>query len=72
MRIPDLNISDSVNRTIRDLELKRLKLDEQISTGQKITLPEDDGMRIGRVIKLDSEKGNWPNINETPVTLPNL
>ena len=57
MRIPDLNISDTVNRTIRDLELKRLKLDEQISTGQKITLPEDDGMRIGRVIKLDSEKG---------------
>ena len=57
MRIPDLNISDSVNRTIRDLEIQRLKLDKQITSGQKITLPEDDGMRIGRVIKLDLEKG---------------
>ncbi len=57
MRIPDLNRSDSITRTIRDLESQRLKLDKQISTGQKISLPEDDGMRIGRVIQLDSEKG---------------
>jgi len=57
MRIPNLNVSDSITRTIRDLELQRLKLDKQISTGQKISLPEDDGMRIGRVIQLDSEKG---------------
>ena len=57
MRIPNLNVSESLTRTIRDLEMQRLKLDKQISTGQKISLPEDDGMRVGRVIQLDSEKG---------------
>jgi flagellin-like hook-associated protein FlgL len=57
MRIPNLNVSESLTRTIRDLEMQRLKLDQQISTGQKISLPEDDGMRVGRVIQLDSEKG---------------
>ena len=57
MRIPNPNVSESLTRTIRDLEMQRLKLDQQISTGQKISLPEDDGMRVGRVIQLDSEKG---------------
>ena len=57
MRIPNLNVSESLTRTIRDLEMQRLKLDKQISTGQKISLPEDDGMRVGQVIQLDSEKG---------------
>ena len=57
MRIPDLNVSDSVNRTIRDLEFQRLKLDKQITTGQKITLPEDGGLKISQAIKLDSELG---------------
>ena len=57
MRIPDLNVSDAVNRTIRDLEFQRLKLDKQITTGQKITLPEDGGMRLSQAIKLDSEIG---------------
>ena len=57
MRLPNLSVSDSITKTIRDLDLQRFKLDKQISTGQKITLPEDDGMRLGRVIKLDTEKG---------------
>jgi len=35
MRIPNLNVSDSITRTIRDLDAQRLKLDKQISTGQK-------------------------------------
>ena len=37
--------------------MQRYKLDKQISSGQKITLPEDDGMRLGRVIDIDTEKG---------------
>jgi len=57
MRIPNLNVSDSITRTLRELESQRLKLDKQISTGQKLSLPEDDGMRMGQAIKLDSEKG---------------
>jgi len=56
MRIPNLNVSDSITRTLRELESQRLKLDKQISTGQKLSLPEDDGMRMGQAIKLDSEK----------------
>lgn len=58
MRIPNLNISESVTQRIRELDMQRLKLDHQISTGQKITLPEDDGLRMSRVIKLDAEKSN--------------
>ena len=56
MRIPNLSVSDSVTRTIRDLEIKRFELDQQISTGQKIKYPEDDGLRVGRLINLESEK----------------
>ena len=56
MRIPNLNVSNSITQTIRDLEMQRLKLDKQISTGQKISLPEDDGLRMGRVIQLDTDK----------------
>ena len=58
MRIPNLSVSDSVTRTIRDLELKRFELDQQISSGQKLKLPEDDGLRVGRLINLESEKSN--------------
>ncbi len=57
MRLPNLSVSDSISNTIRSLDLQRYKLDKQISSGQKITLPEDDGMRLGRVIDLDTEKG---------------
>ena len=57
MRLPNLSVSDSITNTIRNLDLQRYKLDKQISSGQKITLPEDDGMRLGRVISLDTEKG---------------
>ena len=64
MRIPDLNVSDSVNRTIRDLEFQRLKLDKQITTGQKITLPEDGGLKISQAIKLDSEIGRASSISK--------
>ena len=47
MRLPNLSVSDSITNTIRSLDLQRYKLDQQISSGQKITLPEDDGM-IGK------------------------
>jgi len=56
MRIPNLNVSQSVTQRIRDLDLERFKLDKQITTGQKISLPEDGGLTMGRVIQLDSQK----------------
>ena len=57
MRLPNLSVSDSVIRTIQELNTDRFKLDQQISSGQKIALPEDDGMRMGRVIELETHKG---------------
>lgn len=57
MRLPNLSVSDSIIRTIQELNNDRFKLDQQISSGQKIALPEDDGMRMGRVIELETHKG---------------
>ena len=56
MRIPDLNVSQSVSQRIRELDLQRFKLDQQITSGQKITYAEDDGSKMSRTIKLDSQK----------------
>ncbi len=56
MRIPNLNVSSNVTNTIRELDQERFKLDRQISTGQKITYPEDDGIRTGRLIQADAIK----------------
>ena len=52
MRIPNLSVSNNITDTIRKLGQQRISLDQQISSGQKITLPEDDGMTMGRVIDL--------------------
>jgi flagellin-like hook-associated protein FlgL len=56
MRIANLSTTQNITRTIREMDQERLKLEEQVSSGQKITLPEDDGMRMGRLIELDTEK----------------
>ena len=37
MRIPNLSVSDSVTRSIRDLELKRFELDQQIWSKIEVT-----------------------------------
>ena len=65
MRIPDLSVSSNVTDTIRDLNQQRIKLDKQISSGQKIALPEDDGMTMGRIIDLETQKAPLLNIRET-------
>ena len=72
MRIPNLSVSDSVTRTIRDLELKRFELDQQISTGQKIKYPEDDGLRVGKLINLESEKAKLSQYKEILPKLKNF
>ena len=56
MRLPNLSVSDNVTNTIRSLDLQRYELDRQISSGQKLSKPEDDGMRVGRLIRVDAQK----------------
>ena len=56
MRIPNLSVSNNITKTISDLNQKRIKLDQQISSGQKMALPEDDGMTMGRIIDLETQK----------------
>ena len=57
MRLPNITSSDAIIQKIKELDQQRFKLDAQISSGQKLTLPEDDGMRLGRVIQLETQKG---------------
>ena len=55
MRIPDLNVSQS-QQVVSELDLQRFKLDQQISTGQKIKYANDDGSAMSRTIQLDSKR----------------
>ena len=57
MRLPNITSSEAIIQKIKELDQQRFKLDAQISSGQKLTLPEDDGMRLGRVIQLETQKG---------------
>ena len=72
MRIPNLNVSQSVTQRIRDLDLERFKLDKQITTGQKISLPEDGGLTMGRVIQLDSQKSKLAQYQRNSSMRPSL
>ena len=58
MRLPNLSSSNAITSKIRDLDQQRFKMDRQITSGQKLRLPEDDGMRLGRVLRLETQKGN--------------
>ncbi len=57
MRLPNLSSSNAITAKIRELDQQRFKMDRQITSGQKLRLPEDDGMRLGRVIRLETQKG---------------
>ena len=56
MRVPNLSVSTNVTETISKLNQQRITLDQQISSGQRISLPEDDGMTMGRVIDIETQK----------------
>ena len=55
--MPNISSSNSIIQKIKELDQQRFKLDAQITSGQKLTLPEDDGMRLGRVIQMETQKG---------------
>ena len=57
MRLPNLSSSNAITAKIRELDQQRFEMDRQITSGQKLRLPEDDGMRLGRVIRLETQKG---------------
>jgi len=57
MRLPNLSSSNAITSKIRDLDQQRFQMDRQITSGQKLRLPEDDGMRLGRVLRLETQKG---------------
>ena len=55
MRIASNTISDEIVRQIQQLTSQQAKLQGQVASGQRITLPEDDPAAVGRVLNLESE-----------------
>lgn len=55
MRIATNTISESVLAQIQKLSAQQSKLQSQVSTGQKISQPEDDPSAVGRILTLDAE-----------------
>lgn len=56
MRIASNTMSDVMIRQIQQLTSEQAKLQLQVSTGRRITQPEDDPTAVGRVLTLQSEK----------------
>lgn len=56
MRIASNTISDTMLRQIQQLTGEQAKLQTQISTGRRITQPEEDPAAVGRVLNLQSEQ----------------
>jgi flagellar hook-associated protein 3 len=56
MRIASNTLSDSMVRQIQQLTSEQAKLQLQVSSGRRITQPEDDPAAVGRVLGLQSEQ----------------
>jgi flagellar hook-associated protein 3 FlgL len=56
MRIASHTISDSVIRQIQHLNSEQAKYQTQVSTGQRVQLPEDDPASVGRVLYLQTQQ----------------
>ncbi len=72
MRIASNTISDSMIRQIQQLTSDQAKLQLQVSTGRRITEPEDDPAAVGRVLNLQSEQrqlAQYANNTERALTL---
>lgn len=55
MRISSNTLSDAMVRQIQQLTSDQAKLQTQVSTGRRITQPEDDPAAVGRVLNLQSQ-----------------
>jgi flagellar hook-associated protein 3 FlgL len=56
MRIASTTVSDTMLRQIQQLTIDQSRLQTQVSTGRRITNPEDDPAAVGRVLNLQSEQ----------------
>jgi flagellar hook-associated protein 3 FlgL len=56
MRIPNLTMSEAVVNRLNKLNRKQNALNEQIATGQRITMSSEDPQAASRVMRLRSEK----------------
>ena len=56
MRIPNLTMSEAVVNRLNRLNRKQTALNEQIATGQRITMSSEDPQAAARVMRLRSEK----------------
>ncbi len=56
MRIASNTVSDSMIRQIQQLTSEQAKLQLQVSTGRRITQPEDDPAAVGRVLGHQTEQ----------------
>ena len=56
MRIASNTVSDSMIRQIQQLMSDQAKLQLQVSSGRRITQPEDDPAAVGRVLNLQTEQ----------------
>lgn len=56
MRIPNLTMSEAVVNRLNRLNRKQNALNEQIATGQRITMSSEDPQAASRVMRLRSEK----------------
>ncbi len=56
MRIASTTISDSMIRQIQQLTINQANLQSQVSTGRRITNPEDDPAAMGRLLNLESQQ----------------
>lgn len=72
MRIASNTVSDSMIRQIQQLMGDQAKLQLQVSSGRRITQPEDDPAAVGRVLNLQTEQrqlGQYANNAARALTL---
>lgn len=58
MRVPTSSNTQLMLDRINQLSYRQTKLQDQVATGQRITLPEDDPAAMGRVLTLQNEQRN--------------
>ncbi len=58
MRVTNSTVSDNIVAQIQQLSTQQARLQNQVSTGQRIFQPEDDPAAVGRVLSLQAEQRN--------------
>jgi flagellar hook-associated protein 3 FlgL len=56
MRVPNLTTTDTLLRNLQSLDKQQLKLQQQASDGQKISLANEDPTTMSRVLRLETDK----------------